>query len=67
MELSIEATYEDGVLKPAGPLPFAEHEKVRVIVQPVESRLLAAYGIMGWTGDTETVNRFALSAEFRSQ
>jgi predicted DNA-binding antitoxin AbrB/MazE fold protein len=39
MELSIEATYEGGVLKPAEPLPLAEHEKVRVKVQPVAKTL----------------------------
>ena len=34
MELSIEATYEDGVLKPAHPLPLGEHEKVQITVRP---------------------------------
>jgi predicted DNA-binding antitoxin AbrB/MazE fold protein len=29
MSLTVEAIYEDGVLKPAQPLPFSEHEKVR--------------------------------------
>jgi hypothetical protein len=32
VELSIEATYEDGVLKPAEQLPLAEHVKVQVTV-----------------------------------
>ena len=32
MFTSFDAVYEDGVLKPVGPLPFNEHEKVRVIV-----------------------------------
>ena len=64
MTLTIEATYEDGVLKPAQPLPLAEHAKVQVTVQPSERGILASYGIMGWTGDAETVERFALSDEF---
>ncbi|MEX2139364.1 MAG: antitoxin family protein [Pirellulales bacterium] len=34
MSITIDATYEDGVLKPAQPLPLAEHEKVRVTVEP---------------------------------
>ena len=34
MALTIEATYEDGVLKPAQPLPLAEHEQVRITVHP---------------------------------
>jgi predicted DNA-binding antitoxin AbrB/MazE fold protein len=38
MDLSIEATYENGVLKPAEPLPLAEHEKVRVLISSATSR-----------------------------
>lgn len=36
MAITVEAIYEDGVLKPAQPLPFDEHEKVRITV--AESR-----------------------------
>jgi predicted DNA-binding antitoxin AbrB/MazE fold protein len=68
MDLSIEATYEDGVLKPAEPLPLAEHERVRVsISQDVEwraSRVRATYGLMGGTLDAETIERIALDPEF---
>jgi predicted DNA-binding antitoxin AbrB/MazE fold protein len=67
MELSIEATYEGGVLKPAEPLPLAEHEKVRVKVQPVESPLVAAYGMLRWTGDPKTLERLATDPEFDPQ
>ena len=34
MALTFEAVYENGVLKPAGPLPLKEHEKVNVTVEP---------------------------------
>ena len=34
MALTVEAVYENGVLKPAQPLPFKEHEQVRVTVEP---------------------------------
>ncbi len=37
MELSFDATYVDGVLKPAVPLPLADRTHVRVIVQSPES------------------------------
>lgn len=40
MAITVEAIYEDGVLKPAQPLPFEEHEKVRITV--AESRLSLA-------------------------
>lgn len=33
MTITIDATYEDGVLKPAEALPFAEHAQVRVTVE----------------------------------
>jgi predicted DNA-binding antitoxin AbrB/MazE fold protein len=33
MTLTIEATYEDGVLRPAQPLPLQEHEKVDVMIR----------------------------------
>jgi predicted DNA-binding antitoxin AbrB/MazE fold protein len=31
--ITVEAVYEDGVLKPAQPLPLKEHEKVSVTVE----------------------------------
>ncbi len=34
MTLTIEATYENGMLKLDGPLPLKERERVRVTVQP---------------------------------
>ena len=34
MTLTVEAIYENGVLKPLQPLPFQEHEKSRVTVEP---------------------------------
>ena len=34
MSLTVEAVYEDGVLKPAHPLPLQEHERVQVTVLP---------------------------------
>ena len=34
MALTVEAVYENGVLRPAEPLPLKEHEKVRVTVEP---------------------------------
>jgi predicted DNA-binding antitoxin AbrB/MazE fold protein len=37
MPITIEAIYENGVLKPAQPLPFQEHEQVRITVEPKNS------------------------------
>ncbi|RIK86039.1 MAG: hypothetical protein DCC67_03200 [Planctomycetota bacterium] len=62
--MTVEAIYENGMLKLARPLPLKEHEKVRVTVQPETAPLVAGYGLMGWTGDAETIERLALSPEF---
>jgi predicted DNA-binding antitoxin AbrB/MazE fold protein len=64
MSLSVEAVYENGVLKPVEPLPLKEHEQVRVTIQQGDTPLLRAYGIIGWTGDAETLERIALDPEF---
>jgi predicted DNA-binding antitoxin AbrB/MazE fold protein len=63
MALTIEAVYENGVLKPTQPLPMKEHEKVRITVEPGDSPLLRAYGIMGWTGTHEELEQILAEAE----
>jgi len=64
MTLTVEAVYENGVLKPTQPLPLKEHEKVRLTVQAGNSPLADAYGLMGWSGDAATLERIALDPEF---
>jgi len=39
MTLTVEAVYENGVLKPAQPLPLQEHEKVTITVEPKQPTL----------------------------
>jgi predicted DNA-binding antitoxin AbrB/MazE fold protein len=63
MAITVEAVYEDGVLKPKQLLPLREHETVQVTIQPGNSRLLQSYGIMGFTGTAEEADYFALDAE----
>jgi predicted DNA-binding antitoxin AbrB/MazE fold protein len=64
VSLTVEATYEDGTLKLAQPLPLKNHEKVWVTVEAVTSPLLQAHGIMGWRAEAEILERIALDAEF---
>jgi predicted DNA-binding antitoxin AbrB/MazE fold protein len=67
MALTVEATYENGVLKPVQPLPsLAEGARVwlTVHIAAEEDRVRKAYGLLGWTGDAETVQRVALDPEF---
>jgi predicted DNA-binding antitoxin AbrB/MazE fold protein len=64
MELTIEATYENGVLKPAEPLPLEEHQRVRITLQNVPSRARRTAGMVKWSGDAETLRRIAEDPEF---
>jgi predicted DNA-binding antitoxin AbrB/MazE fold protein len=70
MALTIEAVYENGVLKPMQPLPLRENERVRVSIHTLANTQNAldavqrSYGLLHWTGDIETVRRVAEDDEF---
>ena len=59
MELEVEATYENGVLKLDGPLPLREHERLVVRISPKASIAEESYGLIGWTGDPAVLRRIA--------
>ena len=63
MNITVDATYEDGVLKPSQPLPLNEHERVRITVDIGASRARQTAGLMGWTGSAELADRIALDPE----
>jgi predicted DNA-binding antitoxin AbrB/MazE fold protein len=64
MLITIEAVYENGVLKPTQPLPLKEHERVQVTVETPPLDILQAQGILGWKGSSEELAPFALDPEF---
>ena len=64
MSLTIEAIYENGVLKPAQPLPLNEHETVRITIEPQQSWAERTAGLLKWTGDPEVLRRIAEDDEF---
>jgi predicted DNA-binding antitoxin AbrB/MazE fold protein len=64
MTLTVEAIYENGVLRPAQPLPLKEHEKVTVTIQPAISLARQTAGMVPWTADVETLERLARDPEF---
>ena len=64
MTLTVEAIYEDGVLKPTEPLPFKEHEKVTITVQPAISLARQTAGMVPWAGDAETLEHIVHDPEF---
>ena len=76
--ITVEAIYEGGVLKPARPLPLNENETVQITVHPLgklvpsatdeaELAVRQSQGLLGWTGDAETLHRLAESSELDPQ
>jgi len=64
MLLEVQATYENGVLKPDEPLPLQERQRVKVTVHQEPSRIRRSYGLIGWTGDPEILRKLAEDDEF---
>lgn len=67
MALTVEATYENGSLRLDQPLPLKEQEKVRVTVHILSRGILDNYGLLGWTGDAETLRYLAEDVELDPQ
>jgi predicted DNA-binding antitoxin AbrB/MazE fold protein len=63
MAITVEAIYENGVLKPVEPLPLKEHEKVRVTVESEPSWVERTAGMMGFKGTAEEAEYFAMSPD----
>ena len=67
MALTIEATYENGVLRPVKPLPLISDGTrvwVTLHIAVEEDRVRATYGLLGYQGDAETVRRVLFDPEF---
>ncbi|MBI3408688.1 MAG: antitoxin family protein [Planctomycetes bacterium] len=64
MPITIEATYENGVLRPAQVLPLKEHEKVRVTIEPDICWAERTAGMLKWSGKPELLRRIAEDDEF---
>jgi predicted DNA-binding antitoxin AbrB/MazE fold protein len=64
MQITVDATYENGVLKPVHPLPLKENEKVRIQIEPQLTWAERTAGMLPWTGDQEVLRRIAEDDEF---
>lgn len=63
METTIEAVFENGILRPLTPLKLKDHQKVRLIVEQQGSPVQESSGI--FTGlDNETIDEIALSPSY---
>ena len=64
MTITVDAVYENGVLKPAQPLPLAEHEQVRITIVAQTSWAKQTAGLLQWTGDPDVLRRVAEDPEY---
>jgi predicted DNA-binding antitoxin AbrB/MazE fold protein len=64
MAMNVEATYENGILRPDHQLPLNEHQRVRVTVEEKTSRSQCSYGLLGWTGDPDVLRKIAEDNQF---
>jgi predicted DNA-binding antitoxin AbrB/MazE fold protein len=63
MSITVEATYENGTLKLAEPLPLNEHDKVTVTIHAAKGWVQETYGNLGWKGSVEDAEKFALDPD----
>jgi predicted DNA-binding antitoxin AbrB/MazE fold protein len=61
--LIVEAVYENGVLKPAKPLPLKEQEQVQVTIRRAAGAADRTYGMIGWRGDADTFEHLFQESE----
>lgn len=59
MSLTVEAVYEDGVLKPAQPLLLNEHQKVQITIHAPIDRVQASAGLIACK-DARLIEQIAL-------
>ena len=64
MAITVEAVYENGVLKPKEPLPLRENETVRISIESPITWAERTAGMIPWTGDPEVLRRIAEDDEF---
>ncbi len=57
--LVVEATYQNGVLRPAEPLPLEENQQVRITIDPADSRVRSTAGLIPCS-DAKLIEHVAL-------
>jgi predicted DNA-binding antitoxin AbrB/MazE fold protein len=67
MAITIEAVFENGILRPLQPLPLKEHEAVRVTVETGSTWAERTSGLLHWPGDLDTLDRFITDPELDPQ
>jgi predicted DNA-binding antitoxin AbrB/MazE fold protein len=55
MAITIEATYENGVLIPSQPLPLVEKQRITVTIQEAQVQR-HGFGLLPWAGSLEDLD-----------
>jgi predicted DNA-binding antitoxin AbrB/MazE fold protein len=64
MAITIDAIYENGVLRPTRPLPLKEREIVQITIEPEQSWAERTAGLIQWKGDPALLQHIAEGDEF---
>ncbi len=56
MAITIQATYENGALKLAEPLPLTEKQRITVTIHESEQDAKKGYGLLRWTGSLQDLD-----------
>jgi len=64
MTITVDATFENGVLRPDEPLPLAENARVRIVVETPASAVDRTAGILQWKADPALLEQVAIDPEF---
>jgi predicted DNA-binding antitoxin AbrB/MazE fold protein len=59
--LETQSVYENGILKPACELPLGEGQRVKLIIEPVNSAAKRLSGLIQWKGSLEHLEYLAES------
>ena len=60
--MTVEAIYENGVLRPTAPLPLKDHEKVPITIESAENWVKASAGLIRCT-DPKVIEWAAMDRE----
>jgi predicted DNA-binding antitoxin AbrB/MazE fold protein len=65
MSITIQATYENGILRPTQALPLQENQKVQVTIETLEDRVRLVRKMAGIIpcSDPELIERIALDPD----
>jgi predicted DNA-binding antitoxin AbrB/MazE fold protein len=63
MSLTVEAIYENGMLRPTEQLPLKEHERVQITIVPKANWVQQTYGICGWKSTHEELEQILAETE----